>query len=291
MIALEYANHAMDVEDPALPAILRLLRERIGTDFSCYRPATVRRRITNRMICAGVESLGKYLELLQTVDDEALRLLERITIKVSRFYRNKPAWDRLRADILPRLAAEHGAVRVWSAGCGCGEEPYTLAMLMEDAGIDGSIVASDLDPAALETALAGRYADGALEELPEELRARFLLPSDAGRYSVAGSLRWRVRHVRHDLTAAQAAPAGAPFDLICCRNVLIYFDRDMQAQVLDGLCDALRPGGYLFLGEAEWPMPQLAGRLSACDRPARIFRAPVQATADAAARAVERRPA
>jgi chemotaxis methyl-accepting protein methylase len=273
MIAVDYAAHCPNADALALKAILELLRERIGTDFSCYRAATVRRRILNRMISVGVESFTQYLDMLRGAEGEPLRLLERLTIKVSRFYRNKPAWDLLRTEVLPRLAHRAAPLRLWSAGCGCGEEPYTLAMLLDEAGIAGTIEASDVDPSALHAARAGRYSAAAVAELPPDLLSRYLEESGDG-YAVLDSLRQRVRYSQHDLTSRQPPPgADEAFDLVCCRNVLIYFDRTVQEQALQLLRDSVRDDGYLFLGEAEWPMPPVAGTLQALNRPARIFRA------------------
>lgn len=258
---------------PRLGAILEVLRQRTGTDFSCYRPATIARRVRNRMLSVGIDCCGRYLERLRTDAGEAMLLLGRITIKVSRFYRNAATFDRLRADVFPELAGRAGVqpLRVWSAGCGCGEEAYTLAMLLEEAGLPGQVHATDIDPAALAVARAGLYGSAAVEELPVELGQRFLTRVGADQYQVVAPVRARVRFSHHDLSVA--GPVAAPVDLLCCRNVLIYFDRPVQQQALWRLRTALAPGGFLCLGEAEWPMPDLAATLEPLGHNARIFRA------------------
>jgi chemotaxis protein methyltransferase CheR/two-component system CheB/CheR fusion protein len=261
-------------------AILGLVRSRTGVDFSRYRAATVERRIANRMISVGAGSFESYLELLQRSQDEARELLARISIKVSRFYRHCPTFDLLREEVLPRLAAERRApLRVWSAGCGCGEEPYTLAMLLEETGVPGEVVATDIDPAALGAAQVGLYPAEAAAELPRELASRFLVPLHDGgraRVGVREALRPRVRFVRHDLLFA-APPAGGAFDLVCCRNVLIYLQRPVRDEVLGSLRGAVRPGGFLCLGEAEWPPDSAAAALECLSHQGRVFRVPEDA--------------
>lgn len=269
------ADGRVDATDAAFGAILQLLRERTGADLSRYRPTTVSRRVLNRMISVGSSTFEHYLALLRADEHEALRLLDRVTIKVSRFYRNPVTFDALRLTVLPALAAANPGrpLRIWSAGCGCGEEPYTLAMLLDEAGIPGTVEATDIDPGALERAALGRrYVSATLSELPLELRNRYLEPEDGG-YTVRKSLRDRVRFSRHDLSAELGPPAGGAFDLIACRNVLIYFARGPQERAMHALRAGLAEGGYLCLGEAEWPLPSVAPSLEALPVKTRIFRA------------------
>jgi chemotaxis methyl-accepting protein methylase len=262
-----------EVESIALQAILALLGRRTGIDFGSYRGSTIGRRVQNRMISVGARSHEEYLALLREDEDEAGRLLQRVTIKVSRFYRDRSTFDSLRSVVLPELAERQGraALTLWSAGCGFGEEPYTLAMLLDEAGIAGSVLATDVDPAALAHAVAARYPASALAELPVELRERYCRHAD-DHYSIDAALRPRVRFARHDLTATGSLPEPGSFDLICCRNVLIYFERGPQQAAMHRLCRALRPGGYLCLGEAEWPLPSLAGMLESLPPRTRLFR-------------------
>ncbi len=216
-----------DGTDPELIAeILAVLHDRTGVDFTRFRPATVRRRIFNRMISAGSASLPEYAALLRTSDREAPLLLERITIKVSRFYRNHHVFDLLRARVFPRLAGLRRPVRIWSAGCGCGEEPYTLAMLLDESGLEGEVLATDIDPGALDSARRATYARSALAELPATLATRHFAPAPEGRERlvVAPGIRDRVRFRPHDLTSP-LPPEGERFDLVSCRMVLIYLER------------------------------------------------------------------
>ncbi len=254
-------------------AILEVLCERSGADFRRYRVATLRRRVLNRMISARTATFGEYLRLLETDPLEAEHLLNRVTIKVSRFYRNQVTFDALREEVMPTLLAARGRepLRLLSAGCGQGEEPYTLAMLLEEAEASGIVDAIDIDARALDVAATARYAASALEELPEELRDRYLLPVEHG-FEVCEAVRTRVAFSRGDLMAVTPFAAGVQYDLICCRNVLIYFEREVQERTLSTLCRHLRSGGFLCLGEAEWPMPSLVPMLQPLAHKTRLFR-------------------
>jgi chemotaxis methyl-accepting protein methylase len=264
--------------EPTVSAILALVRERTGADFTRYRKGTVARRIRNRMISLGVSSIQTYLELLEGSEEEAAALVHRVTIKVSSFYRNPESFDVVGAHVLPELAAaRRGApVRIWSAGAACGEEPYTLAMLLERAGYPGHVEATDLDPFALAAAERGLFAPESVTGLPEDLASRYLEPvgTPAGiRYRVRDSIRRRVRFSRHDLTSAAQPPSEGAYELVCCRNVLIYLRPEAQAHALSVVRSAIAPGGYLFLGEAEWPSESIAATLTPRDRRTRLFKA------------------
>lgn len=266
-------------EAQLLQAILVELHLRTGVDLSRHRPPTIRRRILNRMLQVHAPSLRAYLELLRASEGEAALLLERATIKVSRFYRNPAVFDLLRSRWLPALAAtRNGPVSIWSAGCARGEEAYTLAMLLEEAGIPGTIEATDVDPIALDAAREGVYAPEACAELPAQLAERYLHSVIRGgrpALRVGEAIRRRVRFHRHDLAAAEEEQpwGGRRFDLISCRNVVIYFDRAMQERVARVLRRALSDDGLLLLGEAEWPSATVIGSLETLAAKARIFRA------------------
>ena len=163
-------------DDAALAAILREVRARTGTDFAGYRASTVRRRVMNRVISAGAATLEGYLSRLRADPAEAGELLQRLTIKVSRFYRNPALVPPVVAALADRAACVRGRpLRAWSAGCGHGEEAYTLAILLaelREPAPDVVVVGTDLDPAALRAAAAARYAPEALVDLPAPLRDR-----------------------------------------------------------------------------------------------------------------------
>jgi len=252
--------------------ILAELRWRTGVDFSRYRPATIRRRVHNRMISVGAAWFDEYLVHLRQSVAEAELLLDRLAIKVSRFYRHAPAWDELRATVLPALAREHRRVRIWSAACGYGEEVYTLAMLLDEAGLDGTMLGTDIDSSAIAAAEQGRYPRSAFDELPPGLVARYVLAAADGDAAceVLPALRRRVRFARHDLLFAAAPERDC--DIVCCRNMLIYLRPDAREEAFNTLVGALRNDGHLLLGEAEWPSPAFTDALAPLSRASRLFR-------------------
>jgi chemotaxis methyl-accepting protein methylase len=260
------------IDDPAFGEILQVLRERTGTDFASYRLPTVARRTVNRMISVGAATYADYLQFLRQREGEAARLLEHVTIKVSRFYRHAPTFETLRREVLPQLALQAGGrtITAWSVGCGCGEEPYTLAMLFAEAGVNFAIEATDIDPAALQRAAHGFYTDAAFFELPKDLRERYITRSD-GFFEVSPQLREQVRFSRHDVLASQPPPGSGQFDLVCFRNLLIYLGLEVQDLALHAVRRAVRPGGYLCLGEAECPSPAIATTLLPLASDTRIF--------------------
>lgn len=261
-----------------LALILAAARERSGVDFGCYRPATLERRVQSRMLTVSARTYREYLRRLGDDPGEIDLLLQRLTIKVSRFFRNPKAFRRLQDILRERRAAEpREPLRIWSAGCGRGEEPYSLAMLLRELpgpAPAGSVCATDVDRSALDAARAGRYPAQALEEMPPALRSRYMVDSGHARltYRVADAVASLVTFLPHDLTTAPAPPLDGGFHLICCRNVLIYLRPPAQRRVFDLLLAGLAPGAHVCLGRAELPPNALLSQVATVDRVARVFR-------------------
>jgi chemotaxis methyl-accepting protein methylase len=260
-----------------LADVLQVLHARTGVNFASYRPAMLERRIARHFATSGAASSEDYVRQLQGSPAAAFRLLENITIKVSRFYRHAPTFDYLSGGLLKQLAHERAGrpLRIWCAGCGAGEEAYTLAMLLDHAGIQGFIDATDVDATALNRARIGVYPISATVELPPALATRYLEPvisRDQPAYRVQDSLRARIHFSRHDVTSDTPPPREQRFDLVSCRNVLIYFQPSAQADATRRLLDATDEDGVLCLGEAEWPLPRFAAKLQPLPPRTRIFR-------------------
>lgn len=278
--AVERARLVADAVTVGAPGPLReivaVVLRRTGTDFSRYRQAIVERRIRNRMISLGLEDAQQYLACLLAEPEETSQLVGRLTIKVSRFYRNRAVFDCLRRDVLPALVrrAQGRPLRVWSAGCAFGEEAYSLAMLLQESGCSGIVDASDLDPKALEQARRGVYSDEACWELPDDLRSRYLTPAEwrGNRvHRVRSVLRDRVRFLQQDLTTLTPMEGRDRYDLVCCRNVLIYLERPAQLALFSRVFSSVAPSGFLCLGEAEWPPSSQAAHLRGLGRNRRVF--------------------
>jgi chemotaxis methyl-accepting protein methylase len=245
-----------------------------------YKDKCVRRRIAVRMRACGVHTYADYQALLERSPTEYERLRDALTINVTRFYRNADTWNLLRRDLIPRLCAASGEIRVWSAGCSSGEEAYTVAILaaehLDRAGrsteLDRLVVdATDVDRLSLERAQAARYRPENLAEMPPELVDRYLEPVGP-ELQVVARVRRRVFVRRVDLNSSPAPRRD--YHMVVCRNVLIYFDRPMQERLLQTFTDSLVPGGYLVLGKVETLFGTVRDRLLLVDPRERVYRRP-----------------
>jgi chemotaxis methyl-accepting protein methylase len=256
--------------DDIAPLLAKI--ERRGLMVTNYKEPCLRRRLAVRMRARGVHTYGDYARLLDTAPDEFDLLLDALTINVTRFFRNPETYAAVRERVVPDLAAHHGPVAVWSAGCATGEEPYTLAILFTElAGRTRvRIDATDLDPGALAFLQRAEYPASAVEEVPPDLLRRYF--SKGPPYALAREVGKLVHPRRHDLTR-DPAPAP-PYHLIVCRNVVIYFDRATQEQLFQRFFDALVPGGWLLLGKVETLFGPARQRFAVEDARERLFRRP-----------------
>jgi two-component system, chemotaxis family, CheB/CheR fusion protein len=239
-----------------LDLLLDYLKRNRGFDFTGYKRATLSRRITRRMEGLGVDKYLDYLDYLEVHPEEFTLLFNTILINVTSFFREKEAWEFLAKNLIPKIIQEKGPgqpIRIWSAGCASGEEPYTAAMLLADALGEEEfhqrvkIYATDIDEEALAKARLGIYTCSEIEMVPESYQARFFQSAD-DHFVFRKDLRRSVIFGRHDLI--QDAPISK-IDLLICRNILMYLNAETQAKVLARLHFALNEGGYLFLGRAE----------------------------------------
>ncbi len=246
--------------------------ERRGLSVSSYKGPCLRRRLAVRMRARGVHTYRDYGKLLDQVPAELDLLLDALTINVTKFFRNPETYALLRERVVPDLAARAGPVAVWSAGSATGEEPYSLAILF--AALAGRarvrIDASDLDPGALAFLAKAEYPASAVTDVPPDLMARWFSPGPP--FAVAAEAKRLVRPVRHDLTR-DPAPAP-PYQLVVCRNVVIYFDRPTQERLFERFFDALAPGGWLLLGKVETLFGKARTLFKTEDARERLFRKP-----------------
>jgi chemotaxis protein methyltransferase CheR len=169
-----------------------------------------------------------------------------LTVPVSEFFRTPEQFERLRRDILPRLLQERPELRIWSAGCSYGAEPYSVALLLEELtpGARHYILATDVDEQALARARAAdSFSERDLRHVPSQMRAKYVAQGQ-----LLPEIRTRVTFRAHDL---RSEPSEGEFDLIVCRNVMIYLAEAAKRQLYGALYHALRTGGYLFVGDAE----------------------------------------
>jgi chemotaxis protein methyltransferase CheR len=266
-------------DEASFDRLARYVSSSAGMALDRYKDKCLRRRIAVRMRACGVHTYDEFLARLRDAPGELQRLVDVLTINVTKFYRNTEVWQGVTNHVVPPLFAAAGPVRVWSAGCASGEEPYTLAMVFAEAlqalghlaWLDRvTIDATDIDRLSLERAGEGRYADSAMSEAPPEVIARWCDVEADGQYRVRERLRERVRIIRQDLLRDPAP--NPPYDLVTCRNVIIYFDRPGQERLMQTFYDALRPGGFLLLGKVETIFGPVRTRLELLDARERLYR-------------------
>jgi two-component system, chemotaxis family, CheB/CheR fusion protein len=242
-------------EDSSLDVLLDYLKHTRGFDFTGYKRTSLGRRIAKRMEAVDVDTHAAYVDYLEVHPDEFAFLFNTILINVTGFFRDSAAWDYLTTDVVPRAleANPDGPFRVWCAGCASGEETYSIAMILAEAMGEKQylervkIYGTDVDEEALTEARQASYPATAVEAVPIELRERYFERVEQ-RFAFRKQLRRAVIFGRNDLV--QDAPISR-IDLLTCRNTLMYFNAETQAQVLRRLHFALNDWGYLYLGRSE----------------------------------------
>lgn len=265
-------------DDEALEALKRKIERDRGFNCQFYKEKCLRRRIAVRMRARGERTFADYGALLDRDPAEYDHLLDTLTINVTKFFRNAETWAAVEAQVFPELFAGRGPVRAWSAGSASGEEAYTLSILArewlerEGRGHEAArlqVTGTDIDRRSLDAARRGEYPDLSMTETPAPVLERWFTAGPPWR--LAAEARQNVAFERRDLISG---PPLTGQDLIFCRNVVIYFDREIQERLFKRFYDSLNPGGFLVMGKVE----TLIGEARLLFRPVnnreRIFRRP-----------------
>ncbi|ASF39688.1 chemotaxis protein CheR [Halobacillus halophilus] len=228
---------------------IQLLHTETGIDLSLYKEAQMKRRLTSLRDKRGYSTFLNYYSSFHSQPHLLEELLDRMTINVSQFYRNRKRFEILEKKVLPYLLQNKNHLKVWSAACSTGEEPYTLAMIINHflplQNIE--IMATDLDGQALEKARQGVYPERSLNEVPEEIKRKYFVKTGSS-YKVNDDIRNCVTFKKHNLLADPFIPSC---DLIVCRNVLIYFTEAAKHYIYENFSRSLEGGGIFFVGSAE----------------------------------------
>ena len=269
---------ADDGDAEAFAALTARIAERSGFRCGAYKERCLRRRIAVRMRARGVHTYDDYGALLDADAREWERLVDALTINVTKLFRDPSAFDAAARLVVPPLwDAPVPQIRVWSAGCASGEEAYSIAALFhahaEMRGVPSPsdrvrVLGTDIDRTCLLAAEAARYAEPAFADAPPAARARYFSPGYPA--TVVDEVRAMVRFERRDLLLDPPPPG--PHHLIVCRNVLIYFDRESQERLFAEFRDALAPGGYLMLGKVETLLGDSRRGFASVNARERIFR-------------------
>jgi chemotaxis protein methyltransferase CheR len=264
------------------PVGLRMLSKRIeaqtGLDCSQFRQTYLERRLQTRLRAHKVSSYQEYLRILNKFPEELEKLLSALTINLTEFFRDKDVFDYLERKILPelvkgKLRRGHSQLRIWSAGCATGEEPYSIAITVDNF-LDQRklpkrfiVYATDIDKSVLEQAQEGLFSPDRLQKVPLHYCQRYF-SRDVDGFRISKELASHVKFKKLDLFAENIIRA---VDLAFCRNVLIYFARDQQEKVINKFYKAILPGGYLILGKTEKLLGEIAKKFRLVDVSRRIY--------------------
>ena len=247
----------IDQSDQGFTALQkRVLKER-GLDLSQYREKCLKRRIDVRLRATGMHSYLEYMAVLKKDPSEYDRLLNALTINVTNFFRDKSAYRIIEDTVIPELVSSKKKyrkkiIRVWSAGCASGEEPYSMAILFHKILGERigdhliSIYATDIDDKVMEKAKMAEYEAGSFSEVDKGIIRQYF--NRKLKYRLKEEIKQMVRFKRHNLISDRPL---AHLDIILCRNVLIYFSRGLQMRLFGKFCKGLNKGGYLILGKTE----------------------------------------
>ena len=239
-----------------------LLKRKIfhDTKLDCnqYKDNYLKRRIAVRMRHYGVSTYSEYAKVLSNTYDEYSKFLDDVTVNVTHFFRDTAVFDLMEDHVFPlviyqKIKEKRNTLRIWSAGCSSGEEAYSIGILLHDLMEDKlenftlSIHGTDIDDRCLNTAREGRYLPRQLESVPPRLLKRYF-SFDGEMYTISPEIKKMTRFVKRDLFEAGK---GKHFDIIFCRNVVIYFTKEQQAKLFMDFYEALNDKGFLVLGKTE----------------------------------------
>ncbi len=264
--------------DRGLERVIGYIADSMAFEPDSYNESYLDRRISARMRRTDSMGYDEYLTVLSASEDERTALLDALSVNVTSFFRNPSVWERLR-DVLAELTASGGTVRCWSAACADGREPYSIAMLarddpdIRDRSIE--VTATDIDAETLAAARRGVYESTRTTDIGEQLEP-LSDPSDhvdiddeAGSFAVRDRVKRMVSFEQHDLISG---PSKHGYDLVLCRNLLIYIDGSYKEPIFETLTDALDDGGFLTIGKSETLPRRFRAEYDAYDRSQHIYR-------------------
>jgi chemotaxis protein methyltransferase CheR len=264
------------LDDPGFEALLGFIDRELSFASNYYKPQYVDRRIRSRIRRTDADSREEYLDLLREDGAEREALQDALSINVTSFFRDEDVWADLRP-VLRELSADRRRVRVWSAACSEGREAYSLAaMALSDPEIDADavrVVGTDIDRESLAAARRGVYRSSRISDIAGELSPlddpNEYFDVEDGTYTAGEALSGMVSFERHDLIRDDPKPG---FDLVLCRNVMIYVDSTYKQPVLETVTESLDPGGYLVLGKTERLPRQFRDAYETVTNGTRIYR-------------------
>ena len=221
----------------------------VGINLSAYKPEQLNRRINSLMTRVGIKSLDEYSKVIKTNSEQRQKFLDFITINVTEFFRNPELFVDLEKQIAQELLPNNPSLKIWSAACSIGCEPYTIGIILNKLSPNGrhNIIATDIDDTILARAKSGEYTQNEMKGVNNsDLSKYFLIKND--KYYIESKIKSMVTFKKHDLILDKY---DIGFDLIVCRNVVIYFNNDVKQEIYKKFSNSLKKGGLLFVGATE----------------------------------------
>ncbi|MDP4145965.1 MAG: protein-glutamate O-methyltransferase CheR [Bacillota bacterium] len=234
----------MDLED-----FKKWTLKEFGIDLSAYKSNQLHRRILSLMSRIGINTVDEYVALLKKDNDQRQRFLDFITINVTEFFRNPELFVELEKEITKSLQTNRRNLKIWSAACSIGCEPYSLAILLDNLSIRGNhkIIATDIDNTILQKAKLGEYTEAEVKNVEKKYLDKYF-KKNADKYIIDSKIKDMVTFKKHDLILEQYEK---DFDIIVCRNVVIYFNQDVKDKIYEKFSSSLKRDGMLFVGATE----------------------------------------
>ena len=225
------------------------VHKELGIDLTAYKPEQLNRRINSLITRIGVKNLQEYTTLIKKDDEQRQKFLDFITINVTEFFRNPELFNEVETLIRDRLLAEKKNIKIWSAACSIGCEPYSLAIILKRLKAENraTILATDIDNTILGKAKEGKYTDAEVKNVPKDELNKYFANENKN-YFINNEIKSLVTFKKHDLICDNYV---RNFDLIVCRNVVIYFKNDIKRLIYNKFSASLNPGGLLFVGATE----------------------------------------
>jgi len=224
-----------------------VLRE-LGIDLTAYKSNQLQRRISSLMSRVGVNTIEEYIRVLKTDLTQRQKFIDYLTINVTEFFRNPEIFDEFEK-VIKKYLDYKNPLKIWSAACSIGAEPYSLAMMLNEStpSVNHKIIATDIDNTILDKAKKGEYSEQEVKTIPKTLMNKYF-QKEGNNYLINNNIKRMVSFKRHDLILDNY---DSNFDVIVCRNVVIYFNQDVKDKIYDKFSKSLKKGGILFVGATE----------------------------------------
>lgn len=225
------------------------VHKELGINLSAYKPDQLNRRIDSLMSRVGIKSLDEYTKVIKSDPVQRQKFLDFITINVTEFFRNPELFDDLENRITKDLLPNNPNLKIWSAACSIGCEPYTISMMLDKIAPRGrhNIIATDIDNTILSKAKIGEYTNNEIKNIKNHDLSKYF-ENKGDKYYISNKIKSMVTFKKHDLILDRY---DANFDLIICRNVVIYFNNDTKENIYRRFSNSLKKGGLLFVGATE----------------------------------------